>query len=819
MPTEAPTLPADLPPHLRERAHALNDRPVDPTGDFVLCWLHHAIRAHENPALDAAVAIANGLGKPVLVYQGLAGAHRFNSDRHHVFIMQGARDLHRDLRARGVASVFHLPRDPLASSPLRTLIERSCAVITEDFPAPPFPRWSKAHAERSGVAMLALDSACLLPVRALDKRISRAFQFRDAAQETYDAVIAQAWTDVEPEVGAPDTGALDLPFEPVDLEGVDLGALAARCDIDHTIPAIRHTIGGSDAGYARWDNFRDNGLRSYHNRRNDAADLTGVSRLSPYLHHGHVSPFRIAREAHAVGGKGADKFLDELLVWREMSYHYAAHSTEAQLETLDAIPSWARKTLAEHEGDERETIHHWETLSRGRTGDALWDGAQRSLLWAGELHNNVRMTWGKMIPQWTHDADEALRLLIDLNHRYALDGNNPNSYGGLLWSLGQFDRPFKPAKPVLGTVRPRDTTIHAQRLDPEKYNAAIRTHAALPRTRVGVIGAGVAGLACARTLADQGCDVTVIDKGRGPGGRTSTRFEHDMRFDHASPWFEATDPRFGRYARSWIQDGVCAIWKGRFVRAGDEGLVPIEPERPKIVATPGMHALCAHLGADLDVRYATRAATLERDDEAWRVRTTEDDELGPFERVVVALPPTQARELVGDVGGLADPLSAIEESPCWTLMLAAEDAEPPFDALLFDDGPIDLLVRDDAKPGRARTGGETLWVAHASAALSREHLERDADDVAGMMTQTLLPHLGRPAVTHARAHRWRYAHATSIADERCAWSPDHGIACCAAGFGEAGVQGAFLSGQAAAGRVLASRPVGLHEQSPAPSLF
>ena len=286
-----------------------------------------------------------------------------------------------------------------------------------------------------------------VPAKARD----RAFQFRKATAARREAALAARTIDLVPSVPSVLPA---LPFAPVDLQEADLADLVASCEIDHMVGPVPHTRGGSRAGYARWAAFRDGGLRRYNARRNDALD-DGVSRMSAYLHYGHVSPFRIAREAAAIGGAGAEKFLDELLIWREMSWAWAFHARTH--DDLSALPAWAQETLAAHAGDERPTLHDWERLARARTGDALWDAAQTSLLVHGELHNNVRMTWGKMVPLWTRDPARALSTLIDLNHRYALDGRDPNSYGGLLWCLGGFDRPFEPARPVLGTVRPRDT--------------------------------------------------------------------------------------------------------------------------------------------------------------------------------------------------------------------------------------------------------------------------------------------------------------------------------------------------------------------------
>ena len=242
-------------------------------------------------------------------------------------------------------------------------------------------------------------------------------------------------------VGQPFEG--NYGFDAIDLANADIAELCAQCEIDHTISPVVHTPGGSSAGYARWEKFKGQGLKGYARLRNDATVEfpQGVSRLSAYLHHGHVSPFRIAREAALDGSKGAAKFLDELLIWRELAHNFCFWVDDP--ESLAALPAWARETLVRHAADERSAVYSWERLARGETGDRVWDLAQTSLLRHGELHNNVRMTWGKALLRWTGSPQDALRLLIDLNHRYALDGSDPSSYGGLLLCLGLFYRPFR----------------------------------------------------------------------------------------------------------------------------------------------------------------------------------------------------------------------------------------------------------------------------------------------------------------------------------------------------------------------------------------
>ena len=253
-----------------------------------------------------------------------------------------------------------------------------------------------------------------------------------------------------------------------------------------------------------------------------------------------VSPLRIAREAKELG---AEKFLDELLIWRELSFHFCLHNID-KLDSIEALPDWAIETLQQHADDPREGNYSWESLARGKTGQRLWDAAQRSLLKHGELHNNARMTWGKAFANWASTPCRAMHLTMDINHRYALDGRDPCSYGGVLWCYGQFDRPFQPESNVLGRVRTRDAEEHERRLNLEKFSSIVDRPIARNLPTVAIVGAGIAGLVAARTLRDHGLDVRIFEKSRGVGGRMATRRTDDGSFDHGAQYFTARDGRF-----------------------------------------------------------------------------------------------------------------------------------------------------------------------------------------------------------------------------------------------------------------------------------
>jgi predicted NAD/FAD-dependent oxidoreductase len=596
----------------------------------------------------------------------------------------------------------------------------------------------------------------------------------------------------------------DLPFAPIDL-ATRPADLIAHCDIDHAVGPVPHTAGGSAAGYARWEKFRAAGLPHYARRRNDPL-LEGTSRLSPYLHYGMVSPLRIAREAAAAAVAGSDKYLDELLVWREMAYAFCRYRPDH--ETLAALPDWARDTLRRHASDPRPARYSWETLARGRTGDPLWDAAQRSLLIHGELHNNVRMTWGKALLNWTRDAESALRVIIDLNHRYALDGSDPASFGGILWCLGQFDRPFPPPQPIRGTVRGRSTQEHARRLDVEAYTRRATRPLHSPAPRIAVVGAGVSGLICARTLSDHGLRVTVFEKSRGVGGRMATRRTAEgPSFDHGAQYFTVRDPRFQRYVDAWTHDGIAAPWAGRLGSACRGRLESKSGKTQRFVGVPSMNAVCRHLAGDMTIQFRTPVNSLARTDGIWTLRDDAGRVLGEFDGLVCAVPGPQCAQLLAALPEMRQPCAAVPMASCWAVMLAfAEALELSLDGLFIAESPLSWAARNCSKPGRSVDPEERpdTWILHATPEWTDAHLEADAATVWPALLEAFWQATGLPKrpPSYAACHRWRYALPLEPLESRCLFDPDLLVGACGDWCCGPRVEGAFLSGQTLAGRLL-----------------
>jgi deoxyribodipyrimidine photo-lyase len=223
------------------------------------------------------------------------------------------------------------------------------------------------------------------------------------------------------------------------------------------------------AARARLMAFIADGLHGYAERRRNPSDDGGSSRLSPYLHHGMISPLEVVRAVRAgVGEAQSEAFLNEMLTWRELSLNFCLRNPHHA--SLAALPDWVQRSMKTHAGDAREVTYSLDALERGATHDPIWNAGQRELVETGQMHNVVRMLWGKAVITWTRRYEEALAWLLHLNDKYALDGRDPNSYAGIQWCFGKFDRPFA-ARPVWGTIRPMSLERARSKYDMADYLA------------------------------------------------------------------------------------------------------------------------------------------------------------------------------------------------------------------------------------------------------------------------------------------------------------------------------------------------------------
>ena len=475
------------------RVRQCNSAPLRRDGRFVLYWMIAFRRATWNFALDRAVEWAERLQKPLVVLEALRCDYPWASDRIHSFVLDGMAENACWLEKTDVLYYPYLELVPNAGKGLLTaLASRACVVVTDDFPCFFLPRMVASAARQVPVLLEAVDSNGLLPMRQAEKAYPTAYAFRRFLQKEFPRHLME-FPKPNALLNAKFPKAKALPREiakrwPKASAGLlNLGEKAlAGIPLNHKVSPVE-TRGGSTAAQALLRTFLQNKLPTYTGTRNEPAQQA-TSELSPYLHFGHISVHQIFSEltAHegwssshlalrATGSRSGwwgasqdiETFLDQVITWRELGFNFCRMRKD--YDQFESLPAWALKTLRRHARDKRSYVYSLEKFERAETHDPLWNAAQRQLLQEGRIHNYLRMLWGKKIMEWSRTPEKALEIMVELNNKYALDGRDPNSYSGIFWCLGRYDRPWGPERPVFGTVRYMSSENTARKFNVRDY--------------------------------------------------------------------------------------------------------------------------------------------------------------------------------------------------------------------------------------------------------------------------------------------------------------------------------------------------------------
>jgi deoxyribodipyrimidine photo-lyase len=278
-------------------------------------------------------------------------------------------------------------------------------------------------------------------------------------------------------------------WKPTVLEDLLKPGALDKLPIDHSVPVVPEILGGEKAARETLAVFLEQKLDHYAEERSEPEKDYG-SGLAPYLHFGQISVHEVFQEiarkekwnpsklsSKTDGSKegwwgmsaNAESFLDEIITWREVGFHFCYHRPDH--DKYESLPQWARATLEEHAKDGREYVYTLKQFEEAQTHDPLWNAAQTQLVREGKIHNYLRMIWGKKIIEWTDHPREALKIMIELNNKWAIDGRDPNSYSGIFWCLGRFDRPWAPLRPVFGSIRWMSSANTAKKFKVKGYLA------------------------------------------------------------------------------------------------------------------------------------------------------------------------------------------------------------------------------------------------------------------------------------------------------------------------------------------------------------
>ncbi|XDD45473.1 deoxyribodipyrimidine photolyase [Leptospira sp. WS39.C2] len=461
-----------------ERVRVCNEKPIDANKPYVLYWMQAYRRFDANHAFSHAVQLAKELKKELIVYEGLRMDYPWNSERIHQFILEGMFENQTRADELGIQYwPFVETSENSGKGLLKDICKDAAVVVTDDFPCFIIPKQTSQLAKKIQCQLLSIDGNSIIPLSRFPKQASA-------------ARILRLWIHKEIQKDFPNPNVTIWKKE--DLMGVkgnsktnpkiglpkSISEVIKRIPFQNQVSPVKNVKGGRKEALRFLDEFLKQKLNLYLTKRSEPnrPELTATSGLSPYLHFGWIGLEEIfyAVLKHSTKGKwnpermshekpgdrenfyspsvACNHFLDELITWRDIGYLFFWKDKPENI-NLNHLPDWVKANFVKHNNDHKEYLYTLEQFESAKTHDEIWNAAQTELVHTGRMHNYMRMLWGKKVIEWSKSYEEAFQILEHLNNKYAYDGRNPNSYTGILWCFGLFDRPWFPERNVFGNVR------------------------------------------------------------------------------------------------------------------------------------------------------------------------------------------------------------------------------------------------------------------------------------------------------------------------------------------------------------------------------
>jgi len=438
------------------RVKKINNCPDNQEGSYVFYWVINGLRIDYNFALKFAIEKANKFQKPLLVFFGLRDGYYWSNLRHYQFLKEGLIEFYQNLKKLNIAFIV---KKIDSDDYILNYAKKAVAIVSDEVYLSGTKKRQEFIADKINTSFYLFESNSYYPVNTLlNKKANFAWQIRDKVFNCLNLINKDFFIEKLK------INSLNF-FE--NFEKEDIEKEFNKLNLDKRI-YFKKFIGGESKALKILDDFIDKKLPFYSQfRSNPEKDYT--SNLSCYLHFGNISPVKVVKkilEKHSLKDKNVYSFFNELLVWRELAFNFVYF--DKNYFNFNSIPFWAKKTLDDHKNDKRDYLYSFDDLEKGKTHDNYWNTCQKEMVYLGKMANYMRMYWAKKVIEWSADFKKAYDWLVKTNNKYELDGRDPNSYLGVSWCFGNFDRPWFERK-IIGKIRYMSANGLENKFDIKKY--------------------------------------------------------------------------------------------------------------------------------------------------------------------------------------------------------------------------------------------------------------------------------------------------------------------------------------------------------------
>ena len=432
--------------NMDKRIYHKNKGFINDEGAYVLYWMQHTQRIHDNGSLIYAIEEANRLNCALKVLFVISKTFPEGADRHYHFMIEGLNDLRESFKNLGIDFTVELGRflevvPQYMEDAALFVMDKAYTRALRDLRTPMVKK-------AKSLKVIEVENDVTVPVEEASNKLEYAAR----------TIRKKLWKALENPSEFPEVPTLNKhTASHASLLDKKPEKLIEQCDINHDVKKSARFKGGEGEALRRFESYVDEKLNHYLNSNDPGKFLT--SELSPYLHFAMISPMHMLKTIEKGINKGhinkaaGDAFLEQLIIRRELAFNYVYYHKEGYDAFDKMTVEWAYKTMDVHKDDKKDTLYTLDELVKAKTSDTYWNACMREMVDTGYMHNYMRMYWGKQIIKWSASFEEAYERIKTLNNLYFIDGRDPNSFAGIAWCFGRHDRAFQETE-LLGKLRP-----------------------------------------------------------------------------------------------------------------------------------------------------------------------------------------------------------------------------------------------------------------------------------------------------------------------------------------------------------------------------